>query len=227
MSKLAHISGVGKTSFSDLPQSFAEALRHSAENRVDSGVTLLDRSGKGGDRRSYAELLSMVEDSVGRWRSLGVRAGDRVLLCLPTSWDFIEAWLGLICLGAHPAAIANAAGGLGASSNFADRLGKYCAVIGAERIVIGDRMAQDLRDQHAEGVGRMVLTPDEVSSQEIGDRTLVESKWDDLAFLQFTSGSTGMPRAVKIEHGMAIHNSYAINEGIGRRFGAPVTEVAE
>lgn len=213
----------------DHPKTFPETLRRTAERFGQRGVTLLDRSGRQGDRRNYREVMEGVKRAVAGWRRLGVQAGDRILLCLPTSWEFIDAWLGAICLGACPAAVANQIGGLSSSSNFAERLQKYRAVVDGSRLLVADRMAEDLRREHADGLGKIALTPRELfgGEEEEGDDSFAESAPDDLAFLQFTSGSTGMPRAVMIEHGMATHNAFAINEGIGKRMGAVASDWSE
>jgi acyl-CoA synthetase (AMP-forming)/AMP-acid ligase II len=47
---------------------------------------------------------------------------------------------------------------------------------------------------------------------------------DDVAFLQLTSGSTGVPRAVMVTHRGAIHNPLAIHEATSAPFGVPLHE---
>lgn len=225
---LAHMRGIERFATSaNAPRTFPEILGRAAKEHGSMGIQMLDRMGRVADRRSYVELLEAVERAAGRWRSLGVGAGERLLLCLPTSWDFLDAWLGAICIGAYPAAIANVSGGLRASSNFAERLAKYKEAIGASRIVIGDRMAEDLREAYPNGLGAIALTASEIAGQEIVDTALVDCAAEDLAFLQFTSGSTGAPRAVRVSHGMASHNAFSINEALGRRYGAPASDWGE
>lgn len=211
----------------EFPRTLPELLRNTVEQYGDKGIQILDRSGLKSDRRSYEELLNAVERAAGRWRSLGVNAGDTALLCLPTSWDFIDAWLGAICMGARPAAIAAVMGGLGAASNFAERLEKYCRVIDASSILISEGMGRDLRESNGEGIGRICITPNEFQMREQGDCRLIEARHDDLAFLQFTSGSTGMPRAVMINHSNATHNAMAINVGMGARYGRAASDVID
>ena len=108
-----------------------EILQRTSQDFQDKGIQIRDRSGRRSDRRTYPELLQLIERYCGHWRAAGIVKGDRVLLCLNTSWDFIGAWLGAICIGAYPAAIAPAVGGLKGSNHFADRLEKFRQVIGS------------------------------------------------------------------------------------------------
>lgn len=226
--KLAHIKGIERRKQADgLPCDFVETLKRTAIDFGDKGIQMRDRSGRRFERWTYAELRESVGRYVSFWRGQGVAPGDRILLCLNTSWEFVNAWLGAICMGARPAAIAPTAGGLKGSSHFSDRLENFRSVIGASRLLISDRMARDLREADPSGMGALALTLEELQTGSASDSSMVEASPDDMAFLQFTSGSTGTPRAVQIHHGMAMHNAFAINEGIGHRYGAPADEWVE
>ena len=209
---------------SGFPMTIGEVLRRTSQDFPDKGIQIRDRSGRRSDRRTYPELLQMVERYCGHWRAAGIAKGDRVLLCLNTSWDFIGAWLGAMCIGAYPAAIAPAVGGLKGSNHFADRLEKFREVIGASRLLISERMAEDLRKSYSDSLGTIVLTIEELSKTAGGNKAFEAANPDDIAFLQFTSGSTGTPRAVQISHLMAIRNAVNINEGSVFKTGKPIDE---
>ncbi len=201
------------------PQTIPEVLARTANDFSDKGIQMGDRSGRHFERWNYEALLENARRYCRSWRSVGVEKGDRILICQNTSWDFIGAWLGAILIGAHPAAIAPAVGGLKGSNHFADRLETFRSVIGASKLLISERMAQDLKEERPDSLGAIATTIEDLKKETGGDSRMVEVAPDDLAFLQFTSGSTGMPRAVMITHRMATHNAFSINEGIsgGRR----------
>ncbi len=196
------------------PETIYEVLLRTAADFPDKGIQMGDRSGRRFERSTYLELLEHARRYCARWRSIGVEKGDRILICQNTSWDFIGAWLGAILIGAYPAAIAPAVGGLKGSNHFADRLETFRTVIGASKLLISERMVQDLRDEKSTTLGAIAVTMEELKKESGGDASPDNADPDDLAFLQFTSGSTGMPRAVMISHRMATHNAFSINEGI-------------
>ena len=82
------------------PLLLPSALIHVAASHPSHGVGIFDRSGRKCDRRTFPELLAMVQEFAGRWQRLGVAPGDRVILSLDTSWTWIGAWLGAVWLRA-------------------------------------------------------------------------------------------------------------------------------
>jgi len=66
--------------------------------RRDPGlIALADWAGRS---VSYAHLALAVGIAAGRLRDAGVRPGDRVLVCLPNGFDFVQAYYSVIAAGA-------------------------------------------------------------------------------------------------------------------------------
>ncbi|MDX1389832.1 MAG: hypothetical protein R3344_11620, partial [Acidobacteriota bacterium] len=61
-----------------LPGSLPESLHRAATHFADRGIRILDRSGRAGVRKSYAELHALVREAGRRWAARGVAPGDRV-----------------------------------------------------------------------------------------------------------------------------------------------------
>ena len=80
-----------------------EALEQAARHRPDAGITLLSEKGDvAPEVRGYGAILSGVRRRASQLEEEGVRRGDRVVLVLPTGFDFVEIFFALQMLGAVP-----------------------------------------------------------------------------------------------------------------------------
>lgn len=192
-----------------------EALATAAGECPQSGLTILDRRGRAVGRRSYAEVLASARQAAARLAARGVRAGDRVVVALPSSFDWFDAWLGAIHLGALPVATAPGAA-VGASQV---QLAKLVGIVGkldARLIVSTASLAKKLGDlPPSDAPMPDCLTPEALGEvAPATDFAVAVAAAEDTAFLQLTSGSTGFPRAVQVTHGGAIHNALALDKGV-------------
>ena len=76
-----------------------DLLDRAARCFPERGIAIFDGRGRRHERRTYVELRDAARLAAGRWSMLGLRAGDRVLVAQPTSWDWLDAWLGAVVLG--------------------------------------------------------------------------------------------------------------------------------
>ncbi|MCP4900777.1 MAG: fatty acyl-AMP ligase [bacterium] len=216
-----------KDTLASAPCTLPEALSRAAQDFPSRGIGILSSRGKDADFRTYRELHDLATDRATRFAALGVDAKEPVLIALPTSWDWLSSWFGLMVRGALPVA-SSAAGAMGAADA---QLAKVRAVmdrIGA-RFVIGSEIfrRQAVENGH-EWAAAAVITPEELaatSSQQGFSRPSAHP--DEVAFLQLTSGSTGLSRAVMIRHISAIHNPLVSCEAIGAPDGEPIHDFAD
>ncbi|MFQ5527202.1 MAG: AMP-binding protein [Thermoanaerobaculia bacterium] len=197
--------------FPNLPEAVAAAAHQSPQ----SGLTILDRRGRTVGRRTYTEVLDSAKQTAARLADSGVRPGDRIVVALPSSFDWFEVWLGAIHLGALPVAIAPGAA-VGASQV---QLAKLVGVVGrldARLVVSTGSLAKKLAElPPSDNPLPECVTPDELAAlRPTGGFEIAHAGPQDTAFLQLTSGSTGFPRAVQVTHGGAIHNALALDAGV-------------
>ena len=118
-------------------------LERAALQFPERGIAIFDGRGRRHERRTYAEILQSVRRAAGRWAALGVEPGDRVLISQPTSWTWLDAWLGATILGALPVAVAPGAALGGGSAHIrkvdglVERLDARSLQEGYRRIVCG------------------------------------------------------------------------------------------
>jgi acyl-CoA synthetase (AMP-forming)/AMP-acid ligase II len=209
------------TTFPSPPPDLVAAWRRASSHFPERGIALVDRRGRTTDRRRYPELELGFERHARRLARRGVGAGDRVMVCLGTSWEWLEVWFGALFRGALPVAIAPPEG-LGSPAALLERAEGVARRLGAVLFVCGDGLERTLRDGEYPALGSIALSAAELAREEASG-TLERRAIDpgDTAFLQLTSGSTGVPRAVRISHRAAVHNPLASAEAIGLPWGEP------
>lgn len=139
--------------------------------------------------------------------------GSRVLLVLPPGLDYVVSVFG--CLRARTVAVPVYPPDpfrLGRS------LGRVTAVVRDAEPVVALTIApllgylESLTAQAPELAGLRWVAVDEVPAADVADRDDVVAAPDDLAVLQYTSGSTAQPRGVMLSHRNLLHNSDLIQQ---------------
>ncbi len=202
------------------------ALERAAKHFPRRGIAVLDGRGRSHQRRTYSELLASVRTAAGRWAAAGAAPGDRLMICLPTSWEWIEAWLGAMWLGALPVAVAPG-GAMGAADHQIRKIEALIERFGARFLLTHELLARDAKRLGAELTAERAISPGQLGGLAAAAFQPAGPQADDLAFLQLTSGSTGSPRGVMISHRAAVHNPYASDLAIGQPHGRPMHQWAE
>lgn len=142
----------------------------------------------------------------------GIRRGDRVFLLLPTGPELLTAMIGTWMSGAA-VVIGAPFRPLGRTSLFLEELrGKLATV--EPRLIVSLRRLDIFGEIH--GAGSMPLHDfAELEKNVAGEKvSFPELRGEDLAVLQFTSGSTSAPKATKIYHYQLVENILAIAERV-------------
>ncbi len=205
---------------SDLPATVPEALERAGRAFPDRGMAIFDSRGRKYERRTWTEVHQGAVQAAGRWAALGVSPGQPVMISVPTSWTWVDAWLGALMRGALPVAVAPGAA-MGAAEAHVRKVDTLVERLGAKYVVTSEALRRDAQALGADHAAGAVLTPAELAGTTPATFSAPTPGVDDIAFLQLTSGSTGMPLAVQIPHRSAIHNAAATDEAIGAPHGGP------
>ena len=160
-----------------------------------------------GETVTYARLWAQSERYAGGLAQAGVRAGDRVALIYPTCAEFFYTFFGALRLGAIPVPLYPTLGVDATASAFNNSGSVSVATIGWFRAGVEASVAK------APGV-RSILEPVDLDVAAPPPRVEPAGP-DDLAFLQYTSGSTADPRGVMLTHQNVVQTIRFMSEAAG------------
>jgi fatty-acyl-CoA synthase len=171
------------------------------------GLTFLD-SREHVQHFSFSDLHLRARRAAAGLAALGIRPGDRVALVLPTGVDFIDAFFGALLAGAVPVPLYPPVR-LGRLDEFHVRTARLLRTCGARLVITDSR------------VGRLLGQAAERARPDLGVRTVTDlprsgelelpAGPDDLALIQFSSGTTVEPRPVALTHANVLANLAAID----------------
>ncbi|MCD4750454.1 MAG: AMP-binding protein, partial [Thermoanaerobaculales bacterium] len=212
---------------STYPATLPEALRRAAIDFPDKGIHIFDGRGRTVERRTYTEFWDLALDHASRLRRLGIAKHEPVVVALPTSWEWLISWWGVLLSGGWPVA-ASGAGAIAAAEAQFDKVDTIMTTLGARYVIASDGFRQQAGDHSFVWAAEGVLTLSELGKlpKEANFR-VGETAPEEVAFLQLTSGSTGSPRAVMITHLGALHNAVASSHAIGTPHGKPVHQFCD
>ncbi len=162
---------------------------------------------------TYAGLRETALAVSGGILDAGVTPGSRVALMLPTCAGFLHAFFGILYAGCVPVPIYPPA----RPSQLADHLRRQAAILanaGAELLVTVPEarvLAAFLRSQVASL--RAIETVEGLRARG-GAETAPAPDAKDVAFLQYTSGSTGDPKGVVLSHANLLANIRALGRAM-------------
>ena len=171
-----------------------EMLAYRAENDPEKDAfTFL------GQPCTYAGMWAEINRFGAFLQSHGLSKGDRVVLALPNSAEFFWAFYGAQRVGAIAVPLFPGSG--------PQRIFSVAKLCGARIIVAPSSTPGDQLEQYqALGIeqGLEVVTTSE--SRQVVAAHFPEINPDDIAFIQYTSGSTGNPKGVQLSHDNLITN---------------------
>jgi fatty-acyl-CoA synthase len=187
----------------------AEAVAQVHRYFPDNDLTFQDAQGAE-TRYSYVEVEAATATRAAALQELGLQAGDRVGLVVMEPEDFVLTFLGALRVGVIPVPMYPPMS-FGSVDAWSERTGRILAVSGAKLLVASRRVIDALGDRP---VPAPVVAADALRVA-FGAPVYPEITPSDVAFLQFTSGSTADPKGVIVTHGSLVANSRGIiTEGL-------------
>ncbi len=180
-------------------------------------LRLLDATGRAAEH-TYAQLLARARRWAGLYAAKGLTGGDGVVVVLPHSLDLYAAYLGAVLAGLTPAMFAGPSPKMSRQAYFRT-VSQLLADSGAKAMVAVPELGQLLAAvTAARGVDIAILDPAEADRHAQAE-TVLRVDPDAMAFVQYSSGTTGLKKAVGISHRALLWQVDAYAEAIGLRVG--------
>ena len=163
---------------------------------------------------AFSELYERALGILYHLQRLGARRGDKLLLFLGSNEQFIDAFWAAILGGIVPVPVA-----LGISDEHRMKLLRIARRLGEPYIYaerrsldrIGAFAAQAGAQQQYESLRRRAFLVDDLDDIS-RPGSVQRASADDIAFIQFSSGSTSEPKGVALSHGNLLANIDGITE---------------
>ncbi|MBE9002311.1 fatty acyl-AMP ligase [Nostoc sp. LEGE 12447] len=191
-----------------------ELLSYRAENQSDQkAYTFLQSTETEAVSLTYKELHLQAQAIAASLQSLNL-VGERALLLYQPGIEFIAAFFGCLYAGvvAIPAYPPR-------RNQKLSRLQAIAADAQAKVVLTSQPLLRSLQtsfnEEDLELSGLHWLATDDLSNDLAQAWQPPELNGNTLAFLQYTSGSTGIPKGVMITHGNLLHNERMIEKAFG------------
>ncbi len=192
---------------SPTPETLSDLLQLRARQFPDRLAFVLEDETGAKVEWTFGELDQRAQ-AVAAWLAERASVDDRALLVYPAGLDFIAAFFGCLYAGVLPVPATYPK-----PRRPLPRLDTIAADCAPAVVLTHSSALNGLcLDQQSPAVANLTWEPTDQLAP-VSDFTPVQRSADDLAFLQYTSGSTSQPRGVMISHANLLHNLESIRQG--------------
>jgi fatty-acyl-CoA synthase len=199
-----------------LPRRFAdfgtlgEALDYAASG--NRGLNFHDARGTLSQPYPYSQLRTDARAMADRLIAAGVAPADRIALVAETGPEFAALFFGVVYAGAWPVPLPLPTS-FGGRDSYIEQLRVQLASCDPKMLIFPPELAQ-MAGEAARLSGTVGIDWSEFATREAPVATLPEAKPDDIAYLQYSSGSTRFPHGVVITHAALLNNLAAHSHGM-------------
>ena len=187
----------------------AEALDYAARGR--RGLNFHDARGTLVRAYPYSELRDDALANARRFVALGIAPGDRIALIADTGAEFAAAFFGAVYAGAWPVPLPLPTS-FGGRHSYVEQLKVQLKSCDPALFLVPGELA----DMTREAAGKIPVRDwAGLAGLEQSEAELPAASPDDIAYLQYSSGSTRFPHGVAITHRGLLHNLRSHGIGLG------------
>ena len=200
----------------ELPRRFADfetlgaALDYAATGV--RGLNFHDARGTLVQPYPYAQLRTDSVANAGRLIAAGIRPGDRIALVAETGPHFAALFFGAIYAGAWPVPLPLPTS-FGGKDSYIDQLTVQLSSSDPKLFFFPAELAE-MAGAAAQQYGVEGLSYEAFEARDAVDAILPQASADDIAYLQYSSGSTRFPHGVAVTHHALLNNLAAHSHGM-------------
>ena len=201
----------------DRAQTLIEMLDWHIEVHPDRQAILVYGSDEQIETRfTYASLRQQAQAVAAGLQQRGLQPGQTAAIMLPTSGDYFLAFFGILLAGGVPVPIYPPV----RPNQIEEHLRRHARLLGNAQTVAlitvpEAKLVARLLQAQVEGLQHVVTVTELQQTTSTWSETPVQS--GDLAFLQYTSGSTGDPKGVMLTHANLLANLRAMGSRVEAR----------
>ncbi|BAZ49184.1 non-ribosomal peptide synthetase/polyketide synthase hybrid enzyme [Nostoc sp. NIES-4103] len=195
----------------DAPKTLTEALIQTATRYKNQGITYISAEGKN-EFQTYASLLDEAKRILHGLRNQGLQPGQRVILQIASLRDYFPTLWGCILGGIQPVTVA-VAPTYTEKNAVINKLYNTWQLLDYPCILASDSLMESLENL------RSLLAIPELKICSVAElknysatSEIYPSRPDEVAFLQLTSGSTGVPKCIQETHQGIIAHIHAAKQ---------------
>ena len=201
-SNYSHFVEVARQRAVEHPERDCVIFLEDGENKTVGGGTSASMTYQQNDQAACQVAASL--------QKRGIKQGERVLVILPNSLEFVKIFYGCLYGGILAVPLSEPAG----PQNMAAYLETFLPTLKVSKpslIIVSSQLAEFLRNQLPPELqkvfsGLEIATAQEILAETSAEYSAPEIKAEDTAYLQFTSGSTGTPKGIMIGHSNLMAN---------------------
>lgn len=195
-------------------KSLVEVIKTRAEQEPKAHTYIfLSKTGSA----EYVSNERLYVDSLGcanRLLSLGIKPGDLIILIFQHSYELVATFWGAICAGAVPSVFPYFTP-QSTPEVYKGQVQNLVRFTGAKAIITIPEFKADLRALFAD-TDCKVLEIHDIKSDKAGHDVGpdISPKGEDAAYIQFSSGTTDLPKGVILSHQVVLNHAESLSESL-------------
>jgi fatty-acyl-CoA synthase len=191
-------------------RTIGEALDYAAKGR--RGLNFHDARGTLSQAYTYRELREDALLNARRFAALGIGTGDRIAMVAETGPEFAACFFGAVYAGAWPVPLPLPTS-FGGREAYVDQLAIQLQSCDPALLLYPGELA-DFGTAAAEKAGVKSRSWETLEGIDAAPAELATARPDDIAYLQYSSGSTRFPHGVAVTHRALLDNLRAHGLGL-------------